>query len=246
MRWLALCWPIPLTTLACSGAADVPGVPNLESLIARYEQPDAALDISELPAALRALPPLDEIAAGFAAAETSLGEVKEDTAPAAQQSGFGVRLQGSINITVRCPGDLGQAVLDPAVNGSLVFTLAVAESRIHRTAGGRANACVLRGTLGDQTARVVLDGDFAIDMGGDIGFRQPWPGPLLFVIGGQIEIAGHSFNNISGRFKDGKLEHLFSRADGKTFVATLGASGFTIRDRDGIWLCADVDTCARP
>ena len=67
---------------------------------------------------------------------------------------------------------------------------------------------------------------------------------------GDIEIAGRTFNNISGRFKDGKLEHLFSLpadgdTDGKAFVATLDRTGFTIRDRDGIWLCADVDTCAR-
>lgn len=240
----AYCWLLPLVTVACGNAAEIPSIPDLSSLVQGYQEPSAELDDTMVAAALNELPPLDELAVGFEASEAPVGEVGEASAPAANSSGSGVNLQGSIKVTVRCPGELLDPVLDPAINGTFSFTLAIAESRIRHAAGGRASNCVLGGNLRGLPTRVVLDGDVAVDFGRDLGFGQGLGETLLISVDGKIEIAGHTFDNISARISDGHIEHLFKQGD-KTFVASLSPRGVTIRDHQGVWLCADLGTCAR-
>lgn len=246
MSRLAYCWLLPLATLACAGPADIPETPDLSVLVAEYEQPDADLDDTTVSAALQELPPLDELSAGFAASQKPVDDAGAASVPAEQQeSSSDINLQGSIKVTVRCPGDLAEPVLDPAVNGTFSLTLAVARNRIRRTIGGRAEGCVLRGTLRNLSARVVLDGDVAIDFGRDIGLGQGWSRSLLIAVRGKVDVGGQSFENLSARISEGRIEHLFVRDDGSMFVASLAPNGISIRDRQGIWLCAEVGTCAR-
>jgi hypothetical protein len=233
------------TTLGCSGAADIPGTPDLRALISSYDQPDGELDATRAAAVLADAPPMPELAAGLRSTGLIASHVDDASADTAPNTGKGVRLQGSIQVEFRCPGELGTPDYDPSVNGSATLTIAVADTRIRRTFGGRADACVLKGDLGGLPARVELDGDIAFDLGHDIGIGQGWSGRLLAYLPGQLEIAGYTFRSVSARFTDKQLEHLIQLGDGTFVVLTLNASGLGVRDKDGTWYCPSQTTCTR-
>jgi hypothetical protein len=229
-----------LCTLACGGPSDVPSTPDLSQLVVDYQNPTAELDAARAREALAELPDLERLAAAFRAGRFAA----DDVGPATEQNqpANGLRVQGSIRLTARCPGELSEPVLDPAVNGTVSLTLAVADSRIKRGIGGLAEGCVLRETVLGETVRVELDGPIAFDLGSDIGLGSPLSGNLLVQFEG-VNVAGQEFAKVSARFTDGRVEHLFTRNDGRTIVAAVGPSGVTIRDGRGLWLCLDTQTC---
>ena len=238
-----------LSTVACSGAADIPSTPDLSELLQNYDHPTASLDESTVAQAVESTPSLKELAAGIEAADYILGDnVDSASTTASGSSGTRLRLQGSISLHVRCPGELSEPNFDEAVNGSISFTLALADNRIRRSFGGEAKACVLQGKLAGKPARITLDGPIAFDIGGDVGVGRRWSGELLASLPGELNVAGIEFKSISARrTADGTFQHLVRMpADNKTVVLELNVDdGITVRDGSGVWFCATGEPCAR-
>jgi hypothetical protein len=239
---LTLCGFWLLTTFGCGGAADIPATPDLRGLISDYDSPDGELDATRAAMVLADAPPMPELAAGLRSTGLIAGHVNDASTDTAPSKGSGVRLQGSVTIDFRCPGQLDNPDYDPAVNGTGTLTLAVADTRIKRTIGGHADACVLEGYIGTAPARIQLDGNIAFDLGHDIGIGQRWSGRLLAYLPGQLEVEGYTFKSISARFTEDELEHLIELSDGTFVVLTLNASGISVRDKSGTWYCPSDQT----
>jgi len=239
---------LALCAVACGGAADIPATPDLRELLQSYERPTATLDGSNVDAALKNAPNLQALAEGLQAVKLYIAsDVDYASSSSSGSSRSNLRLQGSLGLKVRCPGERSDPVYDEAVNGSVSLTVAVAESRILRSMGGEAKACVMKGTLAGLAARIQLDGEIAFDLGGDIGVGQYWSGDLLASLPGQLRVGDYMFESISARLKDGRLQHLV-RLQGeqeKTIVLELSATGVTIRDASGVWFCREGQSCGK-
>jgi len=237
---------IAMGAVACGGSADIPDTPDLRELLASYERPTAALDVATVADALSSAPRLRELAAGVEAAKYIMGDVDyASRTPSTSKAGGRVRLQGSLGLLVRCPGDRADPVYDEKVNGSLSLTLAIADNKIRRSMGGEANACVLQGTIEGLPARIQLDGSVAFDVGGDIGLGQPWGGELLASLPGELKVGDYTFQSISGRLHSGRFQHLVRLPNGTTVVFELSDDGITIRDASGVWFCAQGESCTQ-
>lgn len=238
---------LAVSTLACGGRADIPGTPDLSELLQNYDNPTAQLDDTTVAQALQSSPSLQELSDGFDAADYIMDDVDDTSAAEASNTGSRLRLQGSIALHIRCPGELAQPNFDEDVNGSISFTLALADNRIRRSFAGEATACVMQGNVRGTPARIVLDGPIAFDVGGDIGIGQRWTGELLASLPGELTVAGIVFKSVSvRRTADGRFQHLVRMPpDDKTVVFELSAGGITIRDGAGVWFCADGEPCAR-
>jgi hypothetical protein len=247
---LAYCL-VALSAVSCGGAADIPETPDLRQLLQDYERPTAVLDVATvtdaLNEALNEAPNLKELAAGVQAAKLVLGDVNYASKTSSTKTGSRVRLQGSLGVRIRCPGERTDPMYDESVNGSLSLTLAVAENQILRSIGGQASDCVFQGALRGFPARIQLDGDVAFDLGGDIGIGQPWSGELLATLPGELTVAGIVFKSISARLHEGRFQHLVTLpSSNKTVVLELSEdAGITIRDGSGVWFCAEGQSCAR-
>lgn len=242
---LLACCLVAIGTAACGGAADIPDTPDLRAVLASYDRPTASLDVTGVTDALRMVPNFEELAAGIEAARYVVGDVDyAGRTPSTKTGGGRVRLQGSLGLEIRCPGERSDPVYDESLNGSLSLTLAVADNKIRRSMAGKANACVLQGTLRGFPARIELDGEVAFDLGGDIGLGQPWGGELLAVLPGELKVGDYSFQSISGRLHGGRFQHLVSLPGGGTIVLELSDGGITVRDATGVWFCAEGEPCA--
>src|SRR6185369_17011212 len=109
-----------------------------------------------------------------------------NTAGGDTSSGSRLNIQGSIQVTVRCPGGLD--VPEYGSNGTLSLTLGVQKNLIKRGIKLDANACVLRGDAFGTPIRAVLDGPVYMDLGRDIGLRQRWSGRLLTLVAGTLDV----------------------------------------------------------
>ncbi|MEI9935760.1 MAG: hypothetical protein WDO69_00915 [Pseudomonadota bacterium] len=236
---------VALSTAACSGAADIPDTPDLRALLASYERPTASLDVSNVTDALNSVPNLQELAAGIQAAKYIVGDVDYASRTPTTDTKNRVRLQGSLGLKIRCPGDATNPMYDENINGSLSLTLAVADNKILRGIGGHANACVLQGSLRGLPARIELDDSVAFDLGGDISLGQPWTGDLLASFPGELTVAGFTFQSVSGRLHAGRFQTLAQLPNGQTIVLEVGDDGITIRDATGVWFCAEGESCAQ-
>ena len=241
---LALCL-LALGTPGCGGAADIPGTPDLRELLQNYERPTGALDGSNVDAALSRAPNLRELAAGFESAKYIPSDVNYASSSTSAKGGSRLRLQGSLHLDIRCPGERRDPVYDEEVNGAVSLTVAVAENRILRSMGGDANACILQGSLQGVPVRIVIDGAIAFDLGGDIGIGQYWSGELLASLPGELRVGDYVFQSVSARFTQGRFQHLVRLEDGSTIVLELSAQGVTIRDGVGVWFCAEGQPCAK-
>ena len=227
---------------ACSGASEIPDTPDLSDLISNYEQPTADLDTTTANEVLDQLPPLEELVAGFRAARYTTNGVDEGS-ESNEESESALRVQGSIRVTLRCPGEEPDPVFDASTNGSISMTLAIEESRIKSSVRALAAACVLRGELASLPIRIAVNGPVLFDLGGDVGLRDRWSGQLLMSIEETLEVGGIVLENVSARWDGERLEHLFRRpSDGETVVAELrtlasGDPGIGLRDRTRIWGC---------
>lgn len=234
-----------LAVSGCGGAAEIPATPDLASLIRSYDAPDGELDETRAAEVLADAPPMPELAAGIRSTGIVADDVNAASSDTSPKKGSGIKLQGSVQINARCPGELTDANYDPAVNGSLSLTVAVADTRIRRTIGGHADSCVLKGYVGTKSVRVELDGNLAFDLGHDIGIGQRWSGQLLAYLPGKLEVEGYTFQSISARFTADRVEHLIRLADGTAVVVIFTDTGLTVRDRDGAWVCPSGGTCTR-
>jgi hypothetical protein len=242
---LAFCL-VAMSVVACGGAADIPDTPDLRELIREYETPTASLDATSAARALHDAPALDQLSTGFLAAQRVL---KDDVDRASDSSsgstGSRIRLQGSIGLQVRCPGDADAPQYDANVNGSVSLTLAISDNRIRRSFGGDARGCVLQGTRLGRTFRVVLDGPLAFDLGSDLGIGQRWSGRLLASLPGTLTVEGHEFRSLSGLLVDGVFQYLVNLDGVGTVVLQLGGDDvITVRDGNGVWFCREGQPCA--
>jgi len=248
---LLICWGAALCTVACSGAADVPDTPDLRALIAKYQAPSATLDSTSAVETLKSAPTLEELRqlnSGFLAAQSVMkDDVNQASTANSGSTGSRIRLQGSIGLQIRCPGDLDNPTYDEQVNGSLSLTLAVADTQIRRSFGGQAKACVLRGMILDNPAKIVLDGPVAFDLGNNIGIGSGWSGDFLADLPGTLTVLDHEYRGISGRFTQGRFQYLLDLGQDKgTVVLELsGSDGITVIDRSGRWFCRGSEPCAK-
>ena len=244
-HWLACCL-VALSALGCGGAADIPDTPDLRALLQSYDRPTASLDLTTVQDALDSAPNLKELAAAVQATKYLMGDDVNYASRAPTTKGGGrIRLQGSLGLVVRCPGDRADPVYDESINGSLSLTIAVDDNKIRRSLGGQANGCVLQGPIRGVPASIKLDGSVAFDLGGDIGLGQPWGGELLASIPGELTVEGYTFKSISGRLHEGRFQHLLQLPNGTTVVLELSDTGVTIRDASGVWFCAEGQPCAK-
>jgi len=230
--------------LACAGAADIPNTPDLSTLEAQYDQPTATLDQTTALETLNAMPSLQEITAGFRAAGYARSGVDDGGAEAGQSSTSRLNVQGSLKVTVRCPGDA--ATPGYGSNGALELTIGVEKNLVKRGIGGQATHCVLRGNVLGQPVRVELDGPLAIDFGHDFGLRQKSPDRILMNIRGSLDIQGYDVRNLSARWTEERLEYLFVMNDTDWVVAVVTADGtVSIKDKTSVWGCSDGQTCSK-
>ena len=237
---------LALVTLGCSGAAEVPSIPDLAALRAQYDQPSAEFDETMAHDALMMHPELTSLASGMSAFDSAGAGVDDASAAAGTETGSGIDLQGSIHVVVRCPGDLDSPVYDAGVNGDLSITLAVDSTRILRAIAGRAEHCVARQTYFGKTVRVSMDGPFSIDLGRDIGLGQSRSASLLFSIDGQIEVDDYDFTKVTGRLSQRGFEYLLTLGEESVILLVLADGVVGVRDKDGTWRCNVSDlACAR-
>jgi hypothetical protein len=237
------CIGFSASAFACSGAADIPSTPDLSTLRARYDSPTAMLDTTKAADLISQAPPMSQLAAAFRTTTIAADRAGHAGDGAASQSSSKIRIQGSIRVNLRCPGELAGPVYDAQTNGSISLTLAVADNHILRYVGGEAAGCVLRGDLADTSVRVGLDGPIDFDLGKDLGFREGWAGELLVRVQGELTINALSFRNLSARFTDSHFESLFTLSDGSYAVLEVAESGIIIRDQRGTWFCVDAQSC---
>jgi hypothetical protein len=225
-----------LGVLGCSGVARIPDTPNLEELQSRYDHPTAVLDAANVGDTIRQVPQLGDLRAGFRATRYAIDGVDRANETVGDRAAEGIRIQGTVDVTLRCPGMAGST--DIAANGILSLTIGVAESQIRRGMHGLARHCVLPGERVDTPLRVVVDGPVDFDLGRNLQLGQHFIGRLLVVIAGSITIESVPFRHVSARVTSDLLEFLYELDDGTTVVLQITDEGVAIRDREGIWICS--------
>jgi hypothetical protein len=239
-RHWSLLWP-HLGVLGCGGVAPIPDTPDLTELQARYDHPTAILDATSIENTIRRVPNFEDLAAGLRATRYAIEGLDRVDESIGDRSAEGIRIQGTVNVGLRCPGVL--ASQDDEANGTLSLTIGVAESRIRRGVRGVARHCVLRGERTGTPLRVEVDGPVDFDLGRDVPLGERWVGRLLAVVSGSITVEGVAVRNVSVRFTSDLLEFLYERDDGTTVVFQLTDEGLALRDAEQIWTCPDGQPC---
>jgi hypothetical protein len=231
------------TLLACTGAADVPATPDLTTLQNEFDNPTAELDQTSVGETLMEMPSLRQLSTGFRAAGYTTEGVNRADGEASASAGSRLRVQGSINVTVRCPGELDVPAFGQ--NGTVNLVLGVQDNLIKRGIAMRANECVLRGDAIGTPIRVTIDGPIYMDLGRDLGLRQRWSGRLLMLVAGTIDVGGLVLENLAARWTDDRLEYLYRLPnDGGWVIAVITDQGMiTIKDRKVTWGCSDGQAC---
>ncbi len=228
---------------ACTDAADIPPTPDLSSLAAEYDEPDAEVaSPSSAEAILERFPELEPLVGALRSLRTLIQPVDTARDTAESQGGEGIQLRGGVNVTVNCPGFEGSG----EDNGTLSFELAVNRSRILQSFWGHANHCIFGATVNDETLLAELDGDIAIDAGEDIRLGASWPAArLLLSVVGNLDIAGLALGGgLSGRVIDGRVEYL-QRVEEGSVVLFATTTGFGLRDALETWYCGtDSGACS--
>jgi hypothetical protein len=243
-RHVLCCVGLSWCAVGCAGKANIPEIPPLDELAREYDSPTASLDALRASDALATIPEianLDRLDAGFHSTQTVVDSVDDAKQPAEEQTGEGVQLRGSLRITIRCPGDLGNPVYDVARNGSVVLTVALSKNKVRRTIVGKATSCQLGGKLGSLPISVELDGALAFDLGRDVPLGGTYtPQSVLLSLQGSITVGDVVFDSVSARVDDKGVEHLFQSPDGSVVVSVTD-SGFSVRGRNGSWSCSKED-----
>src|SRR5262245_13598177 len=107
-RRFCWCFGFLASAAACSGPAPIPATPDLSEVRASFEQDRLGmLDTTKAQEAIAQSPPLTQLKAAFEATTIvadSAGHAGDEAAP---QSSSRIRIQGSVRVTMRCPGELG-------------------------------------------------------------------------------------------------------------------------------------------
>lgn len=234
------------TLLACGGAATIPDTPDLSELQDEFKNPTAALDETTAGQALLQMPSLRQLQAGFRAAGGTTDNIDAANDQAASGSGSRLNIQGSIKVTVRCPGALD--VPSYGSNGTIDLTIGVERNLIKRGVGMMANECVLHGDAYGMPVKVTIDGPILMDLGRDLGLRQRWVGRLLMLVVGTIDIDGLVLDNLAARWTSDTFEYLYrlpdSQGGGWVIAAVTSDGTVSIRDREVTWSCPDGTTCS--
>lgn len=230
-----------LSALGCGTVAPIPDTPNLEELQTRYDHPTAVLHAGTAQDALDEVPQLLDLAGGLRATPYAIEGVNRADDLAVDRAAQGIRVQGTVNATLECPGASGSR--DGGANGSLLLTIGVAETKVLRGIHGVAQHCVLRSERLQVPLRVEIDGGVDFDLGRDLALGTHWTGRLLVVVLGSITIEGVPFRNVSGRITDALFEHLLELEDGTTVVLQVTEEGPAIRDSERIWSCSSGQPC---
>jgi hypothetical protein len=226
------------STLACAGEAELPELPSLAQLSLEYDHPTAELESTRIRSVIDSVPELQRLLAAFRSTATVLDRVTEAQEPASQRTGEGIRLRGSLRVTLRCPGDLEQPNYDEALNGSLVLTFGVQQSELLRSVGGVANACRLSEDVAGVSIGVTLDGPLDLDLGRNIPLGTSWSVPRwLVALRGSLQVEGVTFSDVSARVGPGTVETLQRLGDGTSVVLSASSSAVSLRDADATWSC---------
>ena len=224
--------------LACAGEAELPELPSLAQLSSEYDRPTAELAASRIREVIDSIPELQRLLEALRSTASVLDGVDDAQKPASQRAGEGVRLRGSLRVTLRCPGDIDRPNYDPELNGSVALTLGVKQSEILRSVGGKASECRLTGNLAGLSIGVTLDGPLEFDLGENVPLGQPWSGARWIVaVRGSISVEDVKFDNVSARVSPGSVEHLQRLADGTSVVLSASTSGVSLRDAESNWSC---------
>jgi hypothetical protein len=184
------------------------------------------------------VPRLQSLLAAFRSTATVLDGVDDAQSPASQRTGEGVRLRGSLRVTLRCPGDIARPNYDEALNGSVALTMGVQQSAILHNVGGNASECRLSGNLAGLSLGVTLNGPIDFDLGENVPLGQSWSGTRwLVAVRGSIRVDDVSFEDVSARVRPGVVEHLQRLPDGTSVVLTASSSAVTLRDAGSTWSC---------
>ena len=231
--------------IACTGTADVPPTPDLSQLQDDFEHPTAVLDQTSVGTALQQMPSLQQLSAGCRAAGYTTNGVNDADSEASSSAGSRLRVQGSIRVTIRCPGELDVPAYGQ--NGTVNMVLGVQDNLIKRGILMRAEGCVLRGEAAGYPIRVAIDGPIYMDLGRDLGLRQRWSGRLLMLVAGTLDIGGLVLDNLAARWTDDRFEYLYRlpESEGGGFViAVITDQGMiSIKDKEVTWGCSDGQTC---
>jgi hypothetical protein len=239
-RWLFSAG-LALNALACAGPTEVPETPDLRALLAEYQAPSATLDAETVSEAFATAPNIQTLAAGFNTVSAVTPGIDAASDGLERRSGSSVRIQGSLRVTVTCPGDGEEPTLDAAKNGTILLTLGVEETQVLRGIGADANGCRARPSFAGFGVRAFIDGPIAIDLGRNLGAGE---GALQLLVSllGEVRFGDTTFESVSGRLTQDGFESLFVLQDGSTVVLTAKGDGrLGIRDTQGFWNCS-VDT----
>jgi hypothetical protein len=224
--------------VACAGEAELPDLPSLAQLSREYDRPTAELDTARIRSVIDSLPQLQSLLAAFRSTATVLDGVGEAQKPTSERTGEGIRLRGSLRVTLRCPGDIARPNYDEELNGSVALTLGVERNEILRNVGGNASECRLSGSFAGPSIAVTLNGPVDFDLGENVPLGQSWSGTRwLVAVRGSISVDGVSFDNVSARIGPGAIEHLQRLADGTSVVLSASSSAVTLRDAESTWSC---------
>jgi hypothetical protein len=232
--------------LACSGRADIPDTPDLSVMQGQFEHPTAVLDETTVAETLHEIPSLRNLAAAFraAGANTTRGV---QTAGNEAKPGSRLNIQGSIHVTVRCPGDLDVPAFGQS--GTLSMTLGVQKNLIKRGIRLDASGCVMRGSALGIPIRVEVDGPVYIDLGRDVGLGQGFSGRILIYIAGTLDAGGLVLDDLAARVMSERVEYLFrlpNDPDNAWVIASMTEDGnISIQDSQTTWGCSDGQACAR-
>lgn len=226
-----------LVSLGCTEAADIPDVPDLETLRQEYNAPTAGLDGADVRRVLDTFPALERLARALRAADPLIDSVHDARDAANERSGRGVDLRGALTIDLNCPGQEARPSFDEVSNGNLSIDLAVERGVIKQAFWMTARRCLLRAALGSLAFPVELDGPIAIDLGAPIGLRQAWQRDRTLVsLLGTISIDALTLSDVSARYGPRDFEYL-QRTEGGSVVLFVSEDGIGLRDRDATWLC---------
>ena len=230
----------------CTGAADVPPVPDLSGLEQSYEAPSAELtDSPSVQAAVDSVPELQDLAAAFRATGALIDPIDNASEMAVDTSGAGIRVRGTIRVEVRCPGADRTPLYDAATNGTFTLSLAVQDNSIRGAFGADAEHCISSTNVGGTLLPIELDGRIDVDLGGDIRLGQASArSNMLFSIDGSITVGEATFQDVSARLEGERFEFLVQTSRGSV-VLFVTDGGIGLRDQTGTWFCqVDTGTCA--
>lgn len=233
---------VALGALGCTGAADIPAVPDLSGLEESYDAPSAELmDAPAVEAAVESVPNLQQVAAAFRATGDLVQPIDQARDTAGEATGVGIRVRGTIVVEVRCPGSERTPVYDAATNGTFTLSLAVQNNNIRRSFAAEADRCISSTSVGGTLIPLELDGRIEMDLGGDINLRQGWTrSNLLFSLEGTFKVGSAILRNVSARLEGDRFEFLQETPQGSV-VLFVTDSGLGLRAQDATWFC-DVDT----